>query len=344
MVMAVETARVNEILAETNRRIKALIEDANLSDAMGSSTLDPVQKIVNEFATLVTDTFPLPDTSEGMLRAEADDAINQATIVIRQIADKQGAQLAGVLSGIDSIAPADSPIWNDLISFTGSEVDRVARVYGDLVANMPKALRERLDADLARVLDSINLAFQNDPSPLNAESVSKQVKHSLASIEKELESALKATLSASIQSMAAEKMTKLQELEIALVGLERGMGKGQRQMWRMVAGETKGLIIALTQSNYLVYDKIVRGQKTQIIDQKLALLDNIRVNAATKINTLDGYFGHSGHRNHRKTHSQGSSLGNGHIRTQSVPRATFKRTPPGFAGFAGLAGGDDHFF
>jgi len=342
--MAVDTVRVNEILSDVNQRVKVLIEDADLADAMGSSTLDPIQRIVNEFTTLVTDSFPLPDTSEGMLQAEADDAINQASLIINQISSKRSSHLAGMLSGIGAIAPADSPVWNELISTTGGEVDRIARVYGDQVANMPKALRNRLDTDLAKVLDSISQSFKNDPSPNNADRVRKQVTNALMIIEKELESALKATLSASIQSLASQKMTKLQELEMGLVGAERGMEKGQRQMWRTIAQETKALIVGLTQSNYLVYDKVVRAQKLKAIDQKLGLLDNIRVNASTKMNTLDGFFGHTGHRTSRKTYSAGSSLGSGYVQPNVTPRSAFKRTPPGFAGFAGFNGGDGDFF
>ena len=114
-------------------------------------------------------------------------------------------------------------------------------------------------------------------------------------------------------------------------------------MWRGIATEIRGLITALTQSNYLVYDKVIRGQKLNVIDQKLGLLENLRVNSATKMHTLSGFFGHSDHRRHRKTHSSGSSLGSGYQQMQATPKSAFKKTPPGFAGYVGKRGGGDFF-
>tara|TARA_B100000131_G_scaffold254763_1_gene249159 strand:- start:484 stop:1512 length:1029 start_codon:yes stop_codon:yes gene_type:complete len=342
--MAVDTGKVNNILADVNERIKGTIESAGLSDAMGTTVLDPVQKLVNEFTTMATDVFSRPETTEGMLMAEADDVVNQAALIIAQIANKRQSQLSGMVSGLGSITPADSPVWNDIISNAGSEVDRIARVYGQQVANMPKALRDRLDADMAQVLDSINVAFNKDPSPNNAASIRTQVTNTLMKVEKDLKMAVDASLSASIQNIASQKMTRLQELEMALVTSERGMEKAQRGMWRGIAAETKGLIQALTKSNYLVYDKVIRTQKLAVIDKKLALLENLRVNSTLKMNTLDGYFGGGGHRRHNKVYSSGSSLGTGYKQMTATPKSAFKQKPPGFAGYAGRRGGGPDFF
>jgi hypothetical protein len=342
--MAVDTAKVNSILADVNERIRATIDNAGLSDSMGTNLLDPVQKMVNDFTTMATDVFSRPETTEGMLLAEADDVVNQVSLVVAQIAEKRSNQLHGMISGIGSITPADSPIWNDIISNAGSEVDRIARVYGQQVANMPKALRDRLDADLAKVLDSISIAFNKDPSPNNAESIRAQITNTLMVIEKDLKMAVNASLSASIQNIAAQKMTRLQELELALVSSERGMEKAQRGMWRGIAAETKSLIQGLTKSNFLVYDRVIRKQKLSVIDKKLGLLENLRVNSSTKMNTLDGYFGGGGHRRHNKTHSNGSSLGStGYQVMTATPKSSFRQKPPGFAGYAGKRGGGDFF-
>lgn len=341
--MAVDTGKVNDILADVNERIKATVESADLADAMGTNVLDPVQKMVNDFTTMVTDTFARPETTEGMLLAEADDVVNQATRVITQIAQNRTSQLNGMISGLGSLTPADSPMWNQIITNAGSEVDRIARVYGQQVANMPKALRSRLDTDLAKVLDAINIGYNNDPSPNNAESIKVQVTNSIMKIEKDLKMAVNASLAASIQNIAAQKMTRLQEIEMGLVSSERGMEKAQRGMWRGIAAETKSLIQALTKSNYLVYDKVIRAQKISVIDKKLGLLENLRVNASTKMNTLDGYFGGGGHRRHNKTHSSGSSLGTGPTPMHATPKSAFRQKPPGFAGYAGKRGGGDFF-
>ena len=333
--MAVHAGVVNDIIADTNDRVRAMISNMGLDAAMGTTKLNAAQNMLNEFVNMANDTFTLPDTSEGMLRAEADDTVNNISRELRRISEGNSAQLAGMLGAAMSTSPADNPIWNEVISTAGAEVDRIARVYGDQVANLPKALRNKLDTDLARVLDAVRDAYMHDPSPGNAENMRKQVMASLARIEKDLSAASKAALAASIQNIAAQKMTKLQEVEMALITAERGMEKAQRGMWRSIASETKGLINDLTKSNYLVYDKVVRAQKISVIDGKLALLDNIRVNATAKMHTLMGYFGNSGTRASRKQYMSGSSLGGVATPMSSIPKAAFRTKPPGFSGYSG---------
>jgi molecular chaperone GrpE (heat shock protein) len=336
--MAVHAGVVNDIVADTNTRVRALISDNNLESAMGTTKLNRIQGMLNEFVNMANDTFTLPDTTEGMLRAEADDVVNSIAQELRRLSGEQQTQLSGLMGAHLSTTPADSPIWNEVVSSAGAEIDRIARVYSDQVANMPKAMRSKLDTDLARVLDTIREAYMHDPSPGNAENMRKQVMNALAKIDKDLESASKATLAASIQSIAAMKATKLQELEVALVSAERGMEKAQRGMWRSIAAETKALIMDLTKSNYLVYDKVVRKQKISVIDGKLALLDNIRVNATTKMQTLQGYFGNTGVRASRKQYMSGSSLGGFSQPMRATPKSAFKTKPPGFSGYSGGGG------
>ena len=95
------------------------------------------------------------------------------------------------------------------------------------------------------------------------------------------------------------------------------------------------MINELTKSNYLVYDKAIRAQKLQVIDGKLKLLENIRINATTKMQTLQGYFGNTGRRSSSKRYSSGSSLGAGITPMIAKPKSAFKTKPPGFAGYSG---------
>tara|TARA_B100000927_G_scaffold291399_1_gene293391 strand:- start:13583 stop:14605 length:1023 start_codon:yes stop_codon:yes gene_type:complete len=333
--MAVHAGIVNDIIAETTDRVRMLLRNNGLEVAMGTSKLNTIQNILNDFVDMANDTFTLPDTTEGMLRSEADETVNSIAREIQGIVQKQQVQLNGMLGSVHSMTPADSPLWNEVISMAGAEIDRIARVYGDNVANMPKALRNKLDTDMSKVLDGVRQAYMHDPSPGNAENMRVQVSNNLMKIEKELETAVKATLSASIQNLAAGRMTKLQELEISLVSADRGLEKAQSAMWRSIASEVKGLINELTKSNYLVYDKAIRAQKLQVIDGKLKLLENIRINATTKMQTLQGYFGNTGRRSSGKRYSSGSSLGAGITPMTAKPKSAFKTKPPGFAGYSG---------
>ncbi len=328
--MAVDVERVNDLLADYNERVTAAIQRNGLDAHMGTSILDPVQKLVNDYTNMVTEKFSSPDTTEGMLMSEGDAMVNQVEIVAAQIAEKQTATLAGFAAiGNGPMSAADDAVWNEVVRYAAGEVDRLAKVYGEAISNMPKAMRNKLDTDLASVLDSVHKAHAANPSPGNADAVRRQLEATFTLIEKDLSAAVKAAMAESIESLAQNKLTKLQELEIALISSEKGMEKAQRSAWRSIAADTKKLISDLTSSNYLVYDKSVRAQKLAVIDNKMKLLDQIRVNATTHMQTLSGYFGNTGVRPSTKTAGMGSI---GHAPHQSP---SFRTKPPGFRGYTG---------
>ena len=75
-------------------------------------------------------------------------------------------------------------------------------------------------------------------------------------------------------------MTELQEKELILMSVERGMTKGQRDASKALIQEIRGLILELGQSNFLVYDKIIRGQKIDVINKQISVLNNKLKNKA----------------------------------------------------------------
>jgi len=153
-----------------------------------------------------------------------------------------------------------------------------------------------------------------------------------------MEEVADATMKSNIETIVHSKITELQEKEIALSGAEKGMTADQTASWRMLAGETRELILALGNSNYLVYDKVIRGQKLSVIDQKLALLDTIRINAVGIGQALSGYYGGTGSRrdSNRSAPIGGVGASLGRVSRNPAPRTNFVNgIPPGFAGFAG---------
>ena len=66
--MAVHAGLVNDIIAETSDRDRMLLRNNDLEVAMGTSKLNTIQNILNDFVNMANDTFTLPDTTEGMLR------------------------------------------------------------------------------------------------------------------------------------------------------------------------------------------------------------------------------------------------------------------------------------
>jgi len=336
--MAVNPDRANEILADFHQRVDGIVRKNGLDHHGKSSALASIEAMKADYVNTVMNTMTLPVTSEGELLSEMNVAIVQIERLAKQMATQESSQIAAIGSAVNKSAPADSRIWNNVIMDAASRIEKITTMFADQINNMPKALRARIDDDFAKVLDAINDNFNRDPSPGNANIVAAQVKNSLDAIEKDLTAAANAVMKASIESIVQQKMTEVQEKELALQSTESGMTKPQIDGYRRIVKEVRGMILELGNSNYLVYDKVIRNQKLANIDSKISILETLRVNSSGVAQSLSGYFGNTAKRVTRRTASIngiGTTLG---MRSESIGAAAKnfrKGIPPGFAGFAG---------
>lgn len=342
--MAVNPEYANQLLSDFQTAVEGIVRTNGLEHHMGTTNLAQIDTVKDNYISTVMNTFTLPTTSEGELQAEMNAALMQIKSMARQKGREEATNIAGIGSTVNRMSAADSSAWNALIGDAGHRIDKIVTLYADQINNMPKPLRARIDDDFAKILDAINDAYNANPSPANAQTVALQVKNSLDKIEGDLAEASKALLKASIESLAQQKMTDLQEKEIALQSVEKGMTRGQIETYRKLAKEVQGLILDFGKSNYLIYDKTIRGQKVAIIDQKLGILENLRVNAAGVSSSLSGYFGNSGNRNVSRTSSIGgigASIGMNTSQISAAPKNFRNGIPPGFAGFSGKMSKED---
>lgn len=336
--MAVNPDRVNEIMSDFQDKVAGIVRTSGLDHHTNTSSLSNIDSLKNQYLQTVMNAFVLPNTTEGELLSEMDAVVKEIERVAKGQAKAEATQIAAIGAAVNKGTAADSGVWNGLIGDTAHRIDKITKMYADQINNMPKALRARIDDDFAQVLDSINNAFNANPSPSNASIVRLQVKNSLDSVEKDLAEASRAVLKASIEHMAQQKMTELQEKEMVLMSVERGMTKGQIDASRTLISDIRKLITDFGKSNFLIYDKIIRNQKIQVIDHKLSVLETLRVNASGVSQSLSGYFGNS---SQRRVSGSGSIGGIGTTlghNTSSVGghRQNFRKgIPPGFAGFAG---------
>jgi hypothetical protein len=336
--MPVTAENVSDILERFNTRVEDIISTTDINHHKGTSNMNRIGFIRDKFTATVHEIFTKKDTTEALLYAGMEDAIAQIDNIAKSMASKESFYLQGLGAVASPRYPADSRLWNSIISDAAADIDTLGKTHSSVIANMPKILQERLDQDLANVLESINKSFNNDPSPNNANKVAADVKRSLDSISKNMEEVADATMKANIETIVHSKMTELQGLEIALVSAESGMTAPQTAAWRAVASETRQLILALGQSNYLVYDKTIRGQKLSVIDQKMALLDTIRINAVGVGQALSGYYGGTGDRRASRRSAPIGGVGTSLGRVSNNPEARnnyVNGVPPGFAGYAG---------
>ena len=337
--MAVNPDRVNEIMSEFQDKVAGIVRTSGLDHHSNTTSLSNIDSLKNQYLQTVMNAFTLPATTEGELLSEMDAVVKEIERMAKGQAKAEAMGIAAIGAAVNKGSAADSGVWNGLIGDTAHRIDKLTKMYADQINNMPKALRIRIDDDFARVLDSINSAFNANPAPSNASIVRLQVKNSLDSVEKNLEQASTAVLKASIEHIAHQKMTELQEKEMVLMSVERGMSKGQIDASRTLIADIRKLITDFGKSNFLIYDKIIRNQKIQVIDHKMSVLETLRVNASGVSQSLSGYYGNT---SRRRTATGTSSIGGigttlGH-NTSSVGghRQNFRKgIPPGFAGFAG---------
>ncbi len=336
--MAVNPDRINEIMSDFQDKVAGIVRTSGLEHHTNTSSLSNIDSLKNQYLQTVMNAFTLPTTTEGELLSEMDAVVREIERVAKGQSKAEATQIAAIGAAVNKGTAADSGAWNGLIGDTAHRIDKITKMYADQINNMPKALRIRIDDDFARVLDSINNAFNANPSPSNASMLRLQVKNSLDSVEKNLEQASTAVLKASIEHIAHQKMTELQEKEMVLMSVERGMTKGQIDASRTLISDIRNLITDFGKSNFLIYDKIIRNQKIQVIDHKMGVLETLRVNASGVSQSLSGYYGNT---SRRTVSGSGSIGGNGTTlghNTSSVGghRQNFRNgIPPGFAGFAG---------
>ena len=338
VTMAVNPDRANEILADFHQRVDGIVRKNGLDHHGKSNALASVDAMKNDYVNTVMSTLTLPVTSEGELLSEMNVALVQIERLTKQIATQEATQIAAIGSAVNKSVPADSRMWNNVIMDTASRIEKISTMFADQINNMPKSLRARIDSDFAGVLDAINDNFNRDPSPGNANIVAAQVKNSLDAIEKDLSAAATAVMKASIESLVQQKMTEVQEKELSLQSTEAGMTKPQIDGYRRIVKEVRKMILELGNSNYLVYDKVIRNQKLANIDSKISILETLRVNSSGVAQSLSGYFGNTSKRTTRRTpalNGVGSTIGMNTAIIGAAPKNFRKGIPPGFAGFAG---------
>jgi hypothetical protein len=116
------------------------------------------------------------------------------------------------------------------------------------------------------------------------------------------------------------------------------MTKPQIDGYRRIVKEVRKMILELGNSNYLVYDKVIRNQKLANIDSKISILETLRVNSSGVAQSLSGYFGNTAKRPTRRSpalNGVGSTIGMNTAIIGAAPKNFRKGIPPGFAGFAG---------
>ena len=338
VTMAVNPDRANEILADFHQRVDGIVRKNGLDHHGKSNALASVDAMKNYYVNTVMTTLTLPVTSEGELLSEMNVALVQIERLTKQIATQEATQIAAIGSAVNKSVPADSRMWNNVIMDTASRIEKISTMFADQINNMPKSLRARIDSDFAGVLDAINDNFNRDPSPGNANIVAAQVKNSLDAIEKDLSAAATAVMKASIESLVQQKMTEVQEKELSLQSTEAGMTKPQIDGYRRIVKEVRKMILELGNSNYLVYDKVIRNQKLANIDSKISILETLRVNSSGVAQSLSGYFGNTSKRPNRRTpalNGVGSTIGMNTAIIGAAAKNFRKGIPPGFAGFAG---------
>ena len=168
--MAVTTERANEIIAELNERAQSIISANGLDHYKGTTQLNPIQSVVDDFTKTTMGTFT--ESSEGLLVSQRTDAIYEIEAIARDMVASESFYLQGIGS---AHAPADSAAWNRVIGNVAAEIERITKVHSPIISNLPKLVRVRLDDDLSKVLDTIDRAYKSNPSPNNAMDMEKQV-------------------------------------------------------------------------------------------------------------------------------------------------------------------------
>mgnify|MGYP004413227619 FL=1 len=334
--MGLSTERVNELLSDFNAKVHGLLKKHDLMTHKGTTMLDPIQKLVDDLNQKVMNNFTSPSTNEGMIESQIEMTLRLIEKEAAKLENIAVSSLAGMLGSMNATSPADNPVWNAVVAAAAAGVERLTMIYGPTIAAMPRLARDKLDADLARVLTQVEQSFAADSSANNANATKQQMLNAIAAIEKHLEKAAEVGMKIDVQATVDKKMAELFEREISLLSLEKSMTEQESQAWRKIMADATKKTQDLKTSNYAIHssskDKMVGS-----IDNLISILDKIINNANAKASAISGYYGNTGHRTHTKR-----SFGN--ISGSQVYRSNpnvYRNKPPGFKGFAGPMTADE---
>jgi len=299
--MPIEATTANLIAQRFDREVEDILKMSDLSRYMGTDLLNPVQVEVNNFNMKLEQAVASPSSSTSSLDAEMGIALSKIRNAARMIqSDKFGKANLGSVGR--QMSMLDSPAWSSAISDVAIRIEEIGSQYGQLILNQPD--KDNIDRMMANALESMERAFDSNPSPASAQSAKASALAALASIEAMLQQRKSTLLQHSLSNLITQKEVELLNTVSVLKMNMSSLKKDEIDVVNMHSMKATEHL-AKMKSNSASYDRAILNQQLAVFDAILAPLVQMRESVQYRAALSGGNFS-SPRRPTTKTHGFGN--------------------------------------
>lgn len=300
--MTIEPATSNRIAQQYDTMVEDMLRAANLSRYMGTDVLNPVQAEVNKFNMLLEKAAASTDSSISEMNNAAERSLYQVRLAIKEVQNNMSRQSnLGSVGG--QMSMLDSSAWSGTLSDVAMKIEEIGNQYGKIIINQPD--KDNIDRMMANTLESIEVAYKQNPSPSNAQTAKMKAMTSLNSIASMLEQRKSALLQSSLSNLVSQKEIEL--LNTVSVLKMNADSLSQHEMEVVNMHSTKATEqLAKIKSDPMSYDKAIMQQHLRVFEQILAPLAQMRESVQYRSALSGGNFSSPRRPASQKTYGFGS--------------------------------------
>ena len=300
--MPIEPTTSNRIAQQYDSQVEDMLRAADLSRYMGTDLLNPIQAEVNKFNMLLERSTVAPNATTSELENTAQQSLYQVRLAIKEVQTNMSKQSnLGSVGG--QMSMLDSSAWSNTLSEVAMRIEEIGSQYGKIIINQPD--KDNIDRMMANTLESIEVAYKQNPSPSNAQTSKMKALTSLNSISSMLEQRKSALLQSSLSNLVSQKEIELLNTVSVLKMNADSLSKHEMDVVNMHSTKATEQL-AKIKSDPMSYDKAIMQQHLRVFEQILAPLAQMRESVQYRSALSGGNFSSPRRPASQKTYGFGS--------------------------------------
>lgn len=300
--MTIEPATSNRMAQQYDTMVEDMLRAANLSRYMGTDVLNPVQAEVNKFNMLLEKAAASTNSSVSEMNNAAERSLYQVRLAIKEVQNNMSRQSnLGSVGG--QMSMLDSSAWSSTLSDVAMKIEEIGNQYGKIIINQPD--KDNIDRMMANTLESIEVAYKQNPSPSNAQTAKMNAMTSLNSIASMLEQRKSVLLQSSLSNLVSQKEIELLNTVSVLKMNADSLSKNEMDVVNMHSTKATEQL-AKIKSDPMSYDKAIMQQHLRVFEQILAPLAQMRESVQYRSALSGGNFSSPRRPASQKTYGFGS--------------------------------------
>ena len=301
--MTIEPATTNRIAQQYDTMVEDMLRAADLSRYMGTDVLNPIQAEVNKFNMMLEKASVATNTSVSELENSSQRSLYQVRLAIKEVQSKMANNHSNLGSVGGQMSMLDSSAWSGTLSEVAMKIEEIGNQYGKIIINQPD--KDNIDRMMANTLESIEVAYKQNPSPSNAQTSKMKAMTSLNSIASMLEQRKSALLQSSLSNLVSQKEIELLNTVSVLKMNAESLTKHEMDVVNMHSTKATEQL-AKIKSDPMSYDKAIMQQHLRVFEQILAPLAQMRESVQYRSALSGGNFSSPRRPASQKTYGFGS--------------------------------------